>query len=444
MDGEIKVDSAAGAGSCFSFSARFGLAAVVHPSLLDSQSLNGKRILVVDDNDAIRRVFSANITTVGGVAETVDSGEAALVKLAAGERFDLIMLDWHLPVLDGLATARRIRSSGNVTPIILITGGEPELARSLAKGAGINAFLSKPVSRATLFEAINMAMGEVVITASPDVVQSQFLTGARILLVDDNDFNRQIGRELIEITGATVDTVNDGEEAVAAASAGDYDLVLMDLQMPVMDGYVAAGILREIRPDLPIIALTAHAMPEERRRIRDVGMNDCFTKPIDPDALYALLRHWLPDPGRQRVAAPEVLAATVPAPVPVAAPVAAVSPAPTFDYATALSRTNGDTKLLDRFLRLFRERNANYVADIAAALTAEDMATARRLAHSLTGGAGTVGLSELQAVAARLEVTLIQSLQGADDPARRSNDLAALEAAWPRAMQALADRLDTL
>ena len=119
------------------------------------------------------------------------------------------------------------------------------------------------------------------------------LAGTRILLVDDNDFNRQVGRELVELTGAVVDTVDDGAQAVAAVAAGSYDLVLMDLQMPVMDGYTAARIIRERRPELPVIALTAHAMIEERARVLAAGMNDILTKPILPEALYAALAAFL-------------------------------------------------------------------------------------------------------------------------------------------------------
>jgi CheY-like chemotaxis protein len=321
-------------------------------------------------------------------------------------------------------------------PIILITGGEPEEARHHAEEGDIQAFLAKPVGRSTLHDTMANVLGGH--TVLPSLVAQQNtapdLRGVRILLVDDNDFNRQVGRELVGITGAVVDTAGDGAQAVAAITDGDYDLVLMDLQMPVMDGYVAARIIRELWPDLPILALTAHAMSEETERVLAAGMNDIITKPILPDTLYVKLARWLPRGARHERANSTVPPAPTTAPAPPAA-------ADIFDLATALTRVNGDHKMLDRFLRLFRERNADIVTQIGAALAAQDLTTARRLAHALNGGAGTVGLIELQITAARLEATLAESLDGMDEP-RRNEDFAALAAAWPQAMDALAGVLE--
>ncbi|MCX7141219.1 MAG: response regulator [Proteobacteria bacterium] len=325
-----------------------------------------------------------------------------------------------------------MRSAGSGVPVILITGDEAELARSRAEAGDIQAFLPKPVSRSTLYDSMLAALGDFTAPPPPpaDPVETVDLSGARILLVDDNDFNRQIGRELVEITGATVATADDGAQALAAAACGRYDLVLMDLQMPVMDGYTAARILRQRSPGLPILALTAHAMSEERERVLAAGMNDILTEPIRPAALYAMLARWLP--GIARYGAP--------APGPACAP-AACAPTPAspraasgvFDLAAALTRVNGESRMLERFLRLFRERNAGIVDDIGAALARQDAAAARRLAHALKGGAGTVGLIEVEAAAGRLEAALALSLEETDGPARRSAGYAALAAAWTRA-----------
>ena len=439
MHGEISVESEAGVGSCFRFTAHFARAVGEAVPLPVGNSISGRKVLVVDDNDAIRHLFALNIKAFNCRAESVESGEAALARLETGADLDLIILDWHLPGLDGLATARRIRGTGNTIPIVLITGDEPEKAYSMSEGLGINAFLPKPVSRSTLYDAMLTALGEVAPPPS-DVARTQtlVLSRARILLVDDNDYNRQIGRELVEVTGATVDTANDGAQAVAMATPGGYDLVLMDVQMPVMDGYIAARILRELWPDLPILALTAHAMAEERHRVLAAGMNDILTKPIMPDVLYAMLARWLHGVDQQKAAATGL----PPEPAPDHSPAIAVKPELTFDYATALSRTNGNAQMLERFLRLFRERNAHIVAEIGTALAKQEVPTARRLAHSLNSGAGTVGLTELQSTAARLEATLSEPLQGAP-VVHYSGDFADLEQAWSRAMEALAAVLDT-
>jgi two-component system sensor histidine kinase/response regulator len=223
----------------------------------------------------------------------------------AGAAFDLILMDWSLGGMDGLETARRIRAAGNPVPIVMITGAEPEIARAQMKAGEIQAFLAKPVARAMLHDTLlDVLAGRSVAPVVAASIEAPVLAGSRILLVDDNDFNRQVGRELVELTGAVVDTVDDGAQAVTAVAAGSYDVVLMDLQMPVMDGYTAARIIRESRPALPVIALTAHAMIEERARVLAAGMNDIVTKPILPEALYAALAAFLGGDRPRQVAAP--------------------------------------------------------------------------------------------------------------------------------------------
>jgi two-component system sensor histidine kinase/response regulator len=450
MHGEIGVESQTGTGSCFWFTARFDVARGKAAPAASASLPSHLRVLVVEDNDAMCKLYLQNIKMFGYQAVTANSGEAALARIQAGERFDLILLDWNLPGLDGLATAHSVRNAGHVMPIILITGGELEVARDKAQADDIQAFLAKPVTRSTLHDTIAGLLAGQMALPLPCAEQRPVpdLTGKRILLVDDNDFNRQVGRELVEITGATVNTADDGAQAVAAVTDQPYDLVLMDLQMPVMDGYAAARILRELHPDLPILALTAHAMSEETARVMAAGMDDILTKPIHPETLYALLSRWLAQDARQDTAGAEVpLIPDAPAVSAVGTAIGPLLPnlpaaMKVFDLAAALSRVNGDRTRLERFLRLFRELRSGSVAEIGAALAGRDMETARRLAHVLKGGAGTVGLVELEASAARLEQTLAQLLQGSDDPPRRAADFAGLAAAWTRAVDTLAGLLD--
>jgi two-component system sensor histidine kinase/response regulator len=193
--------------------------------------------------------------------------------------------------MDGLACARQLRARRIPTPILLITGDEPEAARSKATAGDIQAFLAKLVDRSRLSETLaNLFAGRGELPRAAEAeAQVPNLSGRRLLLVDDNDFNRQVGSELVELTGADVRTADDGEQAVVACENTRFDLVLMDLQMPVMDGYTAALILRERYPDMPILALTAHALVEERQRVLQAGMNDILTKPIRPELLYGAL-----------------------------------------------------------------------------------------------------------------------------------------------------------
>jgi two-component system sensor histidine kinase/response regulator len=444
MGGEISVESEPGVGSCFSFLARFGIASGVAASIPVDAPLQGKRVLAVDDNPVMRTLHERTLQSFGCEAEAVDSGEEALVRLGAGAAFDLILMDWSLGGMDGLETARRIRAAGNPVPIVMITGAEPEIARAQMKAGEIQAFLAKPVARAMLHDTLlDVLAGRSVAPVVAASIEAPVLAGSRILLVDDNDFNRQVGRELVELTGAVVDTVDDGAQAVAAVAAGSYDVVLMDLQMPVMDGYTAARIIRESRPALPVIALTAHAMIEERARVLAAGMNDIVTKPILPEALYAALAAFLGGDRPRQVAAPNRSPPPVAVePSPAVRPPDALARPEIFDHATALTRVNGNAEMLLRFLRMFRDRNAHCVTEIGAAVAAQDLTSARRLAHALKGGAGTIGMVELHACAASLEATLAAALQDNDDPVRRDEQFAALQAAWTRTLQALADLLD--
>ena len=448
MGGAMSVESNAGSGTCFSFTAHFGVA--VGAVSAAQAPLAGKTVLVIEDNAAMRKLLCYHVQSFGCEVESFASGALALAKVKSGAHFDLILIDWHMEGLDGVAVAHALRTTGNQAPIIMISGDEPEMARGLIENGDIQAFLCKPVPTAVLRDAMLDVLAGLRVrpaqAASPSAALPA-LKGARILVVEDNDFNRQVCRELIELTGAKVHTADDGAQAVAAVANGGIDLVLMDIQMPVMDGYTATRIIRERWPNLPVIALTAHALSEEKPRVLAVGMNDILTKPILPDTLYAMLAHWLKEIGWQGVPATELLLATE-------APSTELSTAPLyrltspvsvdlFDLAAALTRVNGDRKMLEHFLGVFRERNAGIVEKIGAALALEELHPARQLAHALKGGAGTIGMVELEAAAARLEASLAQALQGGDNPTPRFDDFATLEAAWSRTQETLATLLDT-
>ncbi len=418
MGGHISVSSTPGQGSCFSFDACFGLAeSTLAP---EEFALTGKKAIVVDDNPTMRLLLVRTVEKFGCRTIGVDSGAAALSALEQDRDYDFILMDWHLkdPEFDGLKTAHRIRELSIKTPIILVTGDEPELARAKAGEYDIQCFITKPVSGPKLRSAMMSVLGHV----RSDFVEKKSvpdLQGIRILLVDDNDFNRQVGRELIEISGAAVDTANDGEQALAAVTTGHYDLVLMDLQMPVMDGYTAAKILRLDHPDIPVIALTAHALVEERNRVLASGMNDIITKPIVPDVLYKTLASHLK-------AGHNLQENIVPSTQP-------EQPLQGFDLEGALARVNGNRKMLDRFFKLFLERNAGNFDQISTAIAQNDVAAAQRLTHALKGVAGTIGAIDLQAAAAQLESELTGGLPV---------DLTLLEAAWTRTLVTLKSILE--
>jgi two-component system, sensor histidine kinase and response regulator len=418
MDGTVEVESEPGEGSTFTFTARFGIVDEAARTPHKAHSLlTDKRILLVDDNAIMLKLLSKSLSDFGCRPISAESGEQALEMLAQdsaedsaeNSKFAAVLLDWRLPGLDGLTIARHLRQMGRTLPIILITGDELESARSQAVDGDIQAFLTKPVSRSRLHDTIvNTLAGQGESLPKPGLHDElPNLSGHHILLVDDNDFNRQVGCELVELTGATVATAENGELAVAACEKSHFDLVLMDIQMPVMDGYTAARILRERLPDLPILALTAHALVEERAKVINAGMNDIITKPILPELLYAALEQWLPIKSGQAASSRHG-----DEPVP-STPAASASAATSVDIDPAvlaleagMITANGDPGFYARMLRMFEASPAANLPALSALIESGDLDTARRQAHSLKGMSGSIGAIALQAVMSQLEAAL--------------------------------------
>jgi two-component system, sensor histidine kinase and response regulator len=234
------------------------------------------------------------------------------------------------------------------------------------------------------------------------------IRGARILLVEDNEINQQVARELLEDAGLVVEVADHGEAALAMVRQAAYDLVFMDMQMPVMDGVTATREIRKLvqLAGLPIVAMTANAMAQDLRRCIDAGMNDYVVKPIDPDQMWAVLLRWVkPQAATSRVAAiaaPQTSAAAGELPVGI----------PGLDTALGLSRMMGKKKLYVAMLARFVEGHRSVPAQIAAALAADDFTTAERLAHTARGVGGNIGATALQGVAGELEQALKDGVRG--------------------------------
>jgi PAS domain S-box-containing protein len=311
MGGTISVQSEFGRGSTFTFTAAVGIAvegpgAPARNRARDHQS---KRVLIVDDSENTGQEISRMLLIQGHDPLCVASGEEALSALVAsceaGHPFDLVLMDWRLPGLDGVEISRRIKAHPMLSPIpaiLLISAFERDEVTSGVEETALDGFLVKPVSEAQLAQAISRIYREkpgVARIGSPrpnDEVSS--LKGRRVLVVEDNEINRELATELLADLGVSVTSAVDGREGVDRVSSQPFDLVLMDIQMPVMDGLTAT---RQIRLDrrlkaLPIIAMTAHAMSGDRQRSLDAGMNDHITKPISFDELTGTLLKWMPHP----------------------------------------------------------------------------------------------------------------------------------------------------
>jgi len=414
MQGDFTVESEPGSGSTFSFTAEFPVGQALPESRpgvpLD---LQGLRILVVDDNDAAREVLLDQLKGFRFEPHSVASGEAALKELSASmdQPYQLVLMDWKMPGLDGIETARLIRKDpqlGPGLPIILVTAFGREEVMHKAEKAGIRGFLIKPVNPSLLLNTILESLGrELAPRQHKPQTQEQasdaerLIKGKCVLLAEDNPINQQLAVEILSSAGVDVDVASNGLEAVEMVQNGSYDAVLMDVQMPEMDGYQATQKIREMGyKDLPIIALTAHAIQGYREECIAAGMNDYVVKPIDPDFLFVVLASWIK---RKAGSEPPVLEhPEVPAPV-------AADPAveaPVFDLETALKRLRGNRGLLMQLLGEFAKDNKDSAEVIQKSFEAGDWESSHRTAHSIKGVSANLGMSRLHRASEALEQAL--------------------------------------
>ena len=411
MDGELGVDSTPGRGSRFHFTAKFGLEP--QRSGIDvatsRESLHGARALVVDDNDAAREVLMHMAESLGLRPSAANSGYRALDEVVAadarGEPFDMLLLDWKMPGMSGIDCARqlaRMPLTHQPPTILMLTAfSRDEMARVVAaERLAVAATLTKPVTPSTLLDACLQAIGQVRQTPlrselREEALQSHraVLAGARVLLVEDNPFNQELASDLLGRAQVVVQVANNGREAVDMLARERFDAVLMDCQMPVMDGYEAT---REMRRDprrhaLPIIAMTANAMVGDREKVLAAGMNDHIAKPIDVVEMFGTLARWI----RRDVGT-------------------ASSGFPGIESAAALEGMMGDEALYRRMLGKFRDRETDFAARFGAACAARDMVAAIRLAHDLKSVSGSLGATAVQEAAGALEQACSNGASPAD------------------------------
>ena len=306
MGGEVGVVSELGNGSTFWFTARLGKgAAVQRPKLLRSDLL-GRRVLIIDDNSSARSVLSGMLMSISLVADEAASGEEGIEMIhdAAGrdEPYEIVFIDWQMPSLDGIETCKRIRELPDLSEqphMVMVTAYGREDVLKQAEVNGLENVLVKPVTASTLFDTVVAVLHvdqESAAHSEPapsfDIARTR---GTRVLLVEDNEINQEVAIGLLEDAAIQVDLAENGEIAVRMSKENDYDAVLMDMQMPVMDGVEATRVIRSdpSLQSLPIIAMTANAMAADRDKCLKAGMNDHVAKPIDPDELFTVLLRWI-------------------------------------------------------------------------------------------------------------------------------------------------------
>ena len=407
MGGEISVESVPGQGSCFRFDAVMELPEAPQPRYDLPRDLYGLRVLVVDDNTMSREVLVGWLNAFGCATEGAASGGDALALLAqAGNQpYALAFIDWHMPDLNGIETVRRLRQLALPTPpaVVICSAFASEEVMRQAEEVEVHDFLSKPLSPAALFHATLVALGRAEAARSGDgLPATNLLFGLRVLLADDNDLNLEVGREILESAGATVRLARNGLQVLERLGETVFDVVLLDVQMPELDGIET---VRRLRADaryarLPVIAMTALATEQDRQHSLEAGMSDHLSKPIDRDELFAaLLRVRLPDAQpRPSGSPPTDRSAEIGGELPV------------LDAAGAQARLGGNTELYGRLLKRFRDDHLESAEQIVRALSVHELETARREAHSLKGVAANLGARRLSELAARVEQGLRSGL----------------------------------
>jgi len=397
--------------------------------------LRGLRALVADDLPEAREALTDMLTGLGLRADAVASGTLALEQVeratAAGDAYSVVLLDWNMPGLDGIQTGARL--SDSLEPpqaMVLVSARDHASVHQLARDAGFGAVLLKPLTPSMLLDCLMRLLKNAARTVEQAEHSSSFDTpigaahhGARVLLAEDNPVNQEVAVQLLESAGLHVDVAADGEQAVHMARSQRYDLVLMDMQMPRMDGLQATRLLREdpAYRDLPIIAMTANAFQEDRKACLDAGMNDHLGKPVDPRVLYATLVRWLPAQ-REYLRPPEVSSA--PAPLmpmtpeaPSAPPAAKSEPSleqqleglvSSIDLAQAYEFAAGEARILARVLQQFVTHYRDAGRTLLDQIYSGEFDGPARTLHSLRGVSGMIGAVKLKAMTAQLERAVAQ------------------------------------
>ena len=435
MGGTITVESLFGKGSTFTFTAVFEEAAV-EPVDEAPVGIKGLRILVVDDEEEVQTTLChmlKDLSFRAAAASSVDQAIEMLAMAPFGDPFRLVILDWHMPGKKGTEAVKLINGLDERIPIkprfMIMSGFWNEELHTDLEESGVVEFLPKPFKTSVLLDLIVRKFSEEVMEIVNLVQESEGggipdLSYAHLLLAEDNELNQEVALGLLEETGCKVTVVENGKEVLKAISKEAFDLVLMDIQMPEMDGYESTRAIREIEaggkvltragigsPDgrIPVIAMTAGTLSRDKHRAFEAGMDDHVPKPVNPELLFRVLAKWI---GREKtINPPAVPSREIPSPAPgqsgpESGPLRSHAPLPGIDLEKGLSHVAGNEERLKKLMLKFRNGSAGAVEDINEALAAGDRTKAHRLAHTLKGLAGTLGANRLQDKARELETAL--------------------------------------
>ena len=432
MGGDIHAHSQVGVGSVFTFTVNVDLQPQKEQAAFTTtHDLDGLRVLVLEQHAATQEFLQSMLESFGFIVTATSSAEDGLSILGqSGDKpFGLMFIDWNLPdLLNGLETVRQIKQAARLanTPVILL-GNKDEMLQ-LASAEPLDVYLVKPATRSQLFDAIMQIFGHQPqngFRPTREKISDETLgklRGKHILLAEDNEINQLVAVEILQLMGMRVSVANNGKQAVQMAAQNSFDAVLMDINMPGMDGYQATTQIRldadskkagdsqkRITP-LPIIAMTAYALDGDHQKVLNAGLNDYISKPVDVTQLARILVRWIGQTPTQMQAVDASTSQAVENTGPEADTVQVFLPGRSdlLDVAGAMLRLNNNEKLYTRLLGMFCDGHTHDVHSIRTAWEHNDLELARRLAHDLKSVAGTIGADELRAAAKQLETAMAE------------------------------------
>ncbi len=428
MNGRIWAESQPDQGSCFFFKARFGVA---DESLGDStaryNSLAHLKLLIADDDRESQRKLLEALSAYNVRATAVTSGKNAIFELGqamAADPYEMVLVDWQMPDMDGIETAVRIRADKRFDriPIVMMTSFDRHELFRQADHVDIAGVIDKPVNSSQMLNTLLHAIREkpqVYGARSPRpkklARRTEEFHGARVLLVEDNIINQRVASEILKNVGIRVETAANGEQAVERVRVTAYDTVLMDIQMPIMDGYEATRQIKQL-PDVeppPIIAMTAHAMKGDREKCLDAGMDDYISKPIDSEKLIFVLSKWIPEKNEPGAGTPTGVAKALPETAVGSDNQGtrgmAADDLPGINLQQGLQRLGQDMELYRLILFEFRQEYAGAAAKMQGFIDTDDREGAMRYAHTIKGMAGNLSAIGLADAALEIEMAFKES-----------------------------------
>ena len=412
MGGSIWVESEEGKGSTFNFTVCFQHCENTPVDYSFDDKTAFKQVLIVDDNDTAREVLQANVKALGFDYHSCSSGQEAVRYIeslkGSSQPYPLMLIDWKMPDLDGIETCKAILEKipdESTLTLIMVTAYGQEEARTAGANLPIAGYLTKPVTTSSLFDEIIKVCGpksQHIISQNDcqaDTTLLCQLEGANVLLVEDNEINQELAVEILSKYGIKVTTANHGQEAIDMLKPGRFDCILMDCQMPIMDGYTATRHIRTLSEydDTPIIAMTANVMLNDIKQAEDAGMDDHIAKPIHLETMFATLLKWIKvtpySMAQKTIAATRHTKRNL------------FPNSPIIDTELGLARTQTST-LYIRLLKRFLATQTNFIQECRTYLDNQDPLAATRHAHTLKGVAGTLGMTALETSSGKLEKAL--------------------------------------